>query len=110
MRFRKTYTAVAAALLLMAAAAGCGGRDHGDAGALDSDGARSEAERWARELVNTSRSDTAAMQQCILEAKAAQSRYLVAGSDGRELADEFDTAYREYLEDHAPDLARELFH
>ena len=110
MRFRKTYTAVAAALLMMAAAAGCGGRNHGEAGALDTEGARIEAERWAKELVNTSRSDTAAMQQCILEAKAAQSRFLVAGDDGRKMADEFDNAYREYLESHAPDLARELFH
>lgn len=110
MRFRKSYTAVAAALVMMAAAAGCGGRDNGQTGELNVENARIEAERWARELVNTSRSDTAALQQCILEAKAAQSRYLVAGDDGREMADEFDESYREYLEEHAPDLARELFH
>lgn len=51
------------------------------------------------------------MQQCILEAKAAQAKYLNTDDSAAadEMITEFDNAYREYLEENAPELARELF-
>ncbi|MBR1935579.1 MAG: hypothetical protein IJ835_05965 [Muribaculaceae bacterium] len=107
---RHIITLLAVAILL-ATATGCGSRNHTASEEQQFDRARNDARHWAAQLAATSRQDTAAMQQCILEAKAAQAKYI--NTDDPSIADEmiteFDNAYREYLEENAPELARELF-
>lgn len=110
MRIYSKLAAILAAVIMVMAANSCGGRNHGNVDDAKLDQARNDARYWASELVKISRQDTAALQQCILEAKAAQSRYLVEDENtAEEMTATFDEAYSEYLDENAPELARELF-
>ena len=61
----------------------------------------------ARELVETDHNDTLAMQNCILEAKARQAEFQLA-DDSIAIAS-FNRAYKQYLEENDPQLAKEMF-
>lgn len=95
----------------MTVAIGCGSRSHSESEETRLEQAQADARHWAARLVEAERTDTAALQECILEAKAVQSSYLAVDDDdlAEELSEEFDNAYRDYLEEHAPELAREIF-
>ena len=61
----------------------------------------------AKKLVDTDHNDTLAMQNCILEAKALQAEFQLA-EDSIAIAS-FNKAYKQYLEDNDPELAKEIF-
>lgn len=79
----------------------CGGGS--SAGSTRAEEARLRAAEAARKLIATDHSDTMAMQHSILDAKAIQSEYLVAGDTIAVRA--FDKAFRETLLTDDPDLA-----
>ncbi|MBP5688062.1 MAG: hypothetical protein J6X22_05390 [Muribaculaceae bacterium] len=61
----------------------------------------------AKKLVETDHTDTLAMQNCILEAKALEAEFQLA-DDSIAIAS-FNKAYKKYLEENDPDLAKEIF-
>lgn len=61
----------------------------------------------AKQLVETDHTDTLAMQNCILEAKAMQAEFQLA--DDSIAVASFNKAYKQYLEENDPDLAKEIF-
>ena len=69
--------------------------------------AKQVATEQAQKLVDTDHSDTLAMQNCILEAKALQAEFQVANDTMAINA--FNRAFKNYLQEHDPALAREIF-
>jgi PBP1b-binding outer membrane lipoprotein LpoB len=61
----------------------------------------------AKQLVETDHTDTLAMQNCILEAKAMQAEFQLA--DDSIAVASFNKAYKQYLEENDPNLAKEIF-
>lgn len=61
----------------------------------------------AKRLVETDHTDTLAMQNCILEAKAMQTEFQLA--DDSIAVASFNKAYKQYLEENDPELAKEIF-
>ena len=71
------------------------------------DKAQEVATDAAKRLVETDHTDTLAMQNCILEAKALQAEFQLA-DDSIAIA-AFNKAYKQYLEENDPNLAKEIF-
>lgn len=69
--------------------------------------ARKKGIEAAVNLLNTDKEDQMALQNCILEAKTAQSEYIIAGDTVTAI--EFEKAYVEYIENHDAQLAKEMF-
>lgn len=93
---------------LLAAAAlmsGCGGGS--SATSTRAAEARTRAIEAAARLIATSQTDTMAMQHAILDAKAMQSEYILAGDTAAVRA--FDEAFREKIGNEDPDLASAVF-
>ena len=65
------------------------------------------ATEMAKQLVETDHSDTLAMQNCILEAKAQQAEFQVARDTAA--INSYNRAYKKYLMKNDPDLAKEIF-
>lgn len=65
------------------------------------------ATQAAKQLVETDHTDTLAMQNCILEAKALQAEFQLA--DDSIAIVSFNKAYKQYLEKNDPELAKEIF-
>ncbi len=65
------------------------------------------ATQAAKQLVETDHTDTLAMQNCILEAKALQAEFQLA-DDSIAIAS-FNKAYKAYLKENDPKLAKEIF-
>lgn len=61
----------------------------------------------AKRLVETDHTDTLAMQNCILEAKALEAEFQLA--DDSIAIVSFNKAYKQYLEKNDPELAKEIF-
>ena len=61
----------------------------------------------AKKLVAADHSDTLAMQNCILEAKALQTEFQVANDTAA--INTFNRTFKAYLQEHDPELAREIF-
>ena len=61
----------------------------------------------AKRLVETDHTDTLAMQNCILEAKALQTEFQLA--DDSIAVASFNKAYKQYLVENDPELAKEIF-
>ena len=61
----------------------------------------------AKRLVETDHTDTLAMQNCILEAKAMQTEFQLA--DDSIAVASFNKAYKQYLVENDPELAKEIF-
>lgn len=61
----------------------------------------------AMRLVAVDRGDTLAMEQCLLEARAVASQYLIM--DDTLAVAEFDRAFKLYLDENDPQLSREIF-
>lgn len=94
--------------VLLAAAAlvsGCGGGS--SATSTRAAEARARAIEAAARLIATSHTDTMAMQHAILDAKAMQSEYILAGDTAAVRA--FDEAFREKIGTEDPDLASAVF-
>ena len=64
-----------------------------------------QAARQGLEAVD--RGDTLAMEQCLLEARAVASQYLIM--DDTLAVAEFDRAFKLYLDENDPQLSREIF-
>ena len=69
--------------------------------------AKQVATEAAKRLVETDHTDTLAMQNCILEAKALLAEFQLA-DDSIAIAS-FNKAYKQYLEENDPELAKEIF-
>jgi len=98
-----------ASLVVFAGLYSCGGK--GDEGIKrESEAAISEAtadgRNAARMFVNREWKDTMELQQQLLEAKARQSKYLLAGR--KESAAAFDSAFVSTIKTVRPDIARNL--
>ena len=61
----------------------------------------------AKRLVETDHTDTLAMQNCILEAKVLQAEFQLA--DDSIAIVSFNKAYKKYLQENDPELAKEIF-
>ena len=61
----------------------------------------------AKKLVATDHSDTLAMQNSILEAKAQQAEFQVTGDTA--IINAYNRAFKKYLLDSDPELAKEIF-
>lgn len=71
------------------------------------DEARQRAEQYAAKLIAVDRTDTLAMEHCIIEAKAAQGEYDLMGDSIAVRA--FDEAFEDYLQKHDQKLAQLIF-
>jgi len=80
-------------------------KEEGNAQLIDK--AVATATHAAQALVATNHTDTLAMQNSILEAKALQAEFQVA--EDTAAINAFNRAFKKYLEDHDPNLAREIF-
>ena len=69
--------------------------------------AEETAKLAAEQLVQTNHSDTLALQRCILEAKTMQTEFQVANDTAAVNA--FNRAFKKYLQENDPSLAREIF-
>lgn len=69
--------------------------------------ARQKGIEAAARLINIDKDNQMALQKCILEAKAIQSEYIIAGDTV--IAEEFEKAYVEYIENNDSLLAKEMF-
>lgn len=65
------------------------------------------ASQAAKQLVETDHSDTLAMQNCVLEAKAMQVEFQVAGDTAA--INSFNRSFKKYLQDNDAQLAKEIF-
>lgn len=61
----------------------------------------------AKQLVETDHTDTLAMQNAVLEAKALQAEFQVA--DDSIAVASFNRAFKDYLQENDPSLAKEIF-
>lgn len=61
----------------------------------------------AKVVVETNHSDTLAMQNAILEAKALQAEFQVAGDTAA--INSYNRAFKQYLQENDPALAKEMF-
>lgn len=61
----------------------------------------------AKNLVATDHSDTLAMQNSILEAKALQAEFQVTGDTA--IINAYNRAFKKYLQETDPELAKEMF-
>ncbi|MDD6777765.1 MAG: hypothetical protein PUD91_01840 [Bacteroidales bacterium] len=89
-------------LLVAAAVMSCGGGSKASAPTRAAE-ARTRATEAALRLIATSHTDTMAMQHSILDAKAIQSEYIMAGDTAAVRA--FDEAFRSKLRTDDPELA-----
>ncbi len=71
------------------------------------DKAMAVATEAAKKLVATDHSDTLAMQNSILEAKAQQAEFQVTGDTA--IINAYNRAFKKYLLDSDPELAKEMF-
>lgn len=69
--------------------------------------ARAQAQESAKNLIDNITDDELKMQQLILEAKAQQSEYYLLGDTVA--ANEYDSAFRQYIVEHNDSLAKILF-
>ena len=65
------------------------------------------ATEMAQQLVATNHSDTLALQNCILEAKAQQAEFQVARDTAA--INSYNRAFKKYLQENDPALAQEIF-
>ena len=65
------------------------------------------ATKAAKAVVETNHSDTLAMQNAILEAKAMQSEFQVTGDTA--VINSYNRAFKKYLQENDPGLAKEMF-
>ena len=65
------------------------------------------ATEMAQQLVATDHSDTLALQNCILEAKAQQAEFQVARDTAA--INSYNRAFKKYLQENDPALAQEIF-
>ncbi len=65
------------------------------------------ATAMAKKVVESDHADTLAMQNAILEAKAEQAQFQVA--DDTAAINNYNRAFKKYLQQHDPDLAKEIF-
>ncbi len=100
------FKPILAFLLIVAVAAGCNSKKAEKPSRLVSKAA-AVATDAAKKLTETDHTDTLAMQNCILEAKAAQTEFQVAGDTAA--INSFNRAYKQYLVKNDPDLAKEIF-
>lgn len=96
----------AMALLLLAGAASCGGKQKSEESAAEIEEAQIEGREAARIFVNRPWRDTMELQSHLLEVRAQQSKYQVAGKP--ESAAAFDSAFVATLRTVRPEIAREL--
>ncbi len=96
----------AMALLLLAGAASCGGKQKSEESAAEIEAAQIEGREAARIFVNRPWRDTMELQSHLLEVRARQSKYQVAGK--AESAAAFDSAFVATLRTVRPEIAREL--
>lgn len=97
----------AMALLLLAGAASCGGgKQKSQESAAEIEAAQIEGREAARIFVNRPWRDTMELQSHLLEVRAQQSKYQVAGKP--ESAAAFDSAFVATLRTVRPEIAREL--
>ena len=90
--------------IIALAMAACGS---GEGQSPRSDEARKEGEAAALRLVNTNHSDTLAMQEAILDARATASKYMIL--DDTVALKVFDEAFHECLKEKDPQLDSEIF-
>lgn len=69
--------------------------------------AKMRAMKAAQALIESDHNDTIQMERMILDAKAIQSEYVLAGDSLA--AQAFDAAFKEYMQTHDAPLAQEIF-
>lgn len=94
---------VAISALMVSGICGCSG----SGARLGNSEAREKAEAAAKSLVDADHSDTMLLQQKILEAKAIQSEYALAGDS--DAVKDFDEAFRNYITKNDKSLAAAMF-
>lgn len=77
--------------------------EQGEAAAAGVEAAIMQGRTAARAFINMDPADTMAIQAKLLEARAAQSKYIIAGK--RDHAEAFDTAFLRTLKAVSPDVA-----
>ena len=100
------FRTILAFLLIIAVTAGCRSKKPEKPSPLVNK-AIAVATDAAKKLVETDHADTLAMQNCILEAKAMQAEFQVAGDTAA--INSFNRAYKQYLVKNDPALAKEIF-
>lgn len=105
-RIMKSYNILIAAMMLAAVAAGCGQTEKTEATVAEIEAAQMEGRNAAKAFVTKEWRDTMELQKNLLEAKAAQSKYLI--NKKPECAAAFDSAFVSTVRTVRPDIADQL--
>lgn len=103
---RKNLASILVLMVAVAAAVSCSSNKDKQPSPLVKK-ATKVATEMAQQLVATDHSDTLALQNCILEAKAQQAEFQVARDTAA--INSFNRAFKKYLQENDPALANEIF-
>lgn len=103
---KKYFSGVIIMLIAIVTMGTCGHKKTQETSELDLKAAE-VATAMAKKVVESDHADTLAMQNAILEAKAEQAQFQVA--DDTAAINNYNRAFKKYLQQHDPDLAKEIF-
>lgn len=104
---RNYFNIIIALLVALALTTACASKNGSEDTKALTQKAIATATKAAKAVVETNHSDTLAMQNAILEAKAMQSEFQVTGDTA--VINSYNRAFKKYLQENDPGLAKEMF-
>jgi|GEM_PF-941126 len=104
---RNYFNIIIALLVALALTTACASKNGSDDTKALTQKAIATATKAAKAVVETNHSDTLAMQNAILEAKAMQAEFQVTGDTA--VINSYNRAFKKYLQENDPGLAKEMF-
>ena len=104
---RNYFNIIIALLVALALTTACASKNGSEDTKALTQKAIATATKAAKAVVETNHSDTLAMQNAILEAKAMQAEFQVTGDTA--VINSYNRAFKKYLQENDPGLAKEMF-
>jgi len=104
---RNYFNIIIALLVALALTTACASKNGSEDTKALTQKAIATATKAAKAVVETNHSDTLAMQNAILEAKAMQAEFQVTGDTS--VINSYNRAFKKYLQENDPGLAKEMF-
>ena len=104
---RNYFNIIIALLVALALTTACASKNGSEDTKALTQKAIATATKAAKAVVETDHSDTLAMQNAILEAKAMQAEFQVTGDTA--VINSYNRAFKKYLQENDPGLAKEMF-
>ena len=104
---RNYFNIIIALLVALALTTACASKNGSEDTKALTQKAIATATKAAKAVVETDHSDTLAMQNAILEAKAMQAEFQVTGDTA--VINSYNRAFKKYLQENDPGFAKEIF-